>query len=357
MEEIFSRLDEISLTIKNLESDRRKLALFLRDLKSIELDRGSKAVEDRLSVRVEDNGLEEARFIGVDGGLARRSYHSLDLVMVRAVGAVFDYIKGRLSSVSYCPSSSPTPRLRVVQDASESDFQYIASFERISTELDALKKCLCMEPTILLADGSLVPHPSDQPQKGSRIYGEYEKLLDSYRSLYRIVGKNLLAGVVEDSRSSTFSDYISEKIMGKIRSAKVEELKKILHHTRDTNLLFHVLNKGERSFVMRMDHSRELGDFAKNLYLFYLKTTEYDRPVRIEFYATVSPVEVADRIASLIYSVSCQNQEYGLPPVLIEADSRAKIGDGELDVIHSHIVDRVGDLPSLYRLRRDRRPF
>lgn len=357
MEEIFSKLDEISQQIKNLEEERKRLAEFLREIKEFELEKDSRAVEDKLSVKVGKVELDNLRFIGVDGGLAKRSYHSLDLILVRAVGVIFDYRKGKLDSVSYFPSVSPTPKLRIVHDASENDFQYIASFERINAEINVLKACLEKNPSILLADGSIAPHPSDQPKKGTAVYEEYKKLLDNYKSLYRSSAGTLLAGVVEDSRSSTFSEYISDKILSQIKSKRVEELKRILRKTRDTNLLYHVLNKGERSFVMRMNPNADLGDYGKNLYLFYLKTTEFDRPVRVEFYTSGDPVRVADRIAALLFSVSSENQEYGLPPVIIEADGRAKISEGELDIIHSHIVNKVGNLPSLYKLRRDRRPF
>ncbi len=357
MEEIFSKLDEISQQIKNLEEERKRLAEFLREIKEFELEKDSRAVEDKLSVKVGKVELDNLRFVGVDGGLAKRSYHSLDLILVRAVGVIFDYRKGKLDSVSYFPSVSPTPKLRIVHDASENDFQYIASFERINTEINVLKACLEKNPSILLADGSIAPHPSDQPKKGTAVYEEYKKLLDNYKSLYRSSAGVLLAGVVEDSRSSTFSEYISDKILSQIKSKKIEELKRILRKTRDTNLLYHVLNKGERSFVMRMNPNADLGDYGKNLYLFYLKTTEFDRPVRVEFYTSGDPIRVADRIAALLFSVSSENQEYGLPPVIIEADGRAKISEGELDIIHSHIVDKVGNLPSLYKLRRDRRPF
>ena len=357
MEEIFSKLDDISSKIRSIENDRKRVAEFLKNLKEFDLDKDSKIIENNLSKKVVDEQLKKARFIGVDGGLAKRSYHSLDLIMTRAVGAVFDYRNGKLDKVNYMPSPSPTPNLRVIHDASESDFQYIASFERINTEVNNMKKCLDMNPTILLADGSILPHPADQPKKGTRIYSEYNSLIDNYKSLYSKSKGFLFAGVVEDSRSSTFSDYISKKILDKIDSEKAKNLSKLLKNTRDTNLLYHVLNKGERSFIMRMDHNQDMSHFSRKLFLFYLKTTEYDRPVRIEFYASGDPVVTANNIASYIYSVSSQNQEYGIPPVIIEADNRAKIKEGELDMIHSHIVDRVGNLPSIYRLRRDRRPF
>lgn len=357
MEEIFSKLDEISRKIRNLEDDRKRLASFLKELKGIDFEKDSRILENRMVVEVGKKEIKKARFVGVDGGLSKRTYHSLDMILSRAVGAIFDYKDGKLFSVSYFPSTSPTPKLRIVHDVSEADFQYIACFERINTELETLRACLDLNPTILLADGSIVPHPKDQPSKDSAVHEEYMKLIDNYKSLYKKAGGFLFAGVIEDSRSSTFSDYISKSVLSQIRNKKVEELKRILSHTRDTNLLFHVLEKGERSFVMRMSHNPDLGNYARNIYLFYLKTTEYDRPVRVEFYASSDPVKMASEVASLVYSVSCQNQEYGLPPVLIEADNRAKIREGELDVIHSHIVDRIGNLPSLYRLRRDRRPF
>ncbi len=91
MEEIFSKLDDISAKIINLEQDRKKLAQFLKELKGIDFKKDSRILEDRLSVKVETEKLKNARFIGVDGGLSKRTYHSLDMTLTRAVGAIFDY--------------------------------------------------------------------------------------------------------------------------------------------------------------------------------------------------------------------------------------------------------------------------
>ena len=69
------------------------------------------------------------------------------------------------------------------------------------------------------------------------------------------------------------------------------------------------------------------------------------------------PIGVADRLSSVLLSVSGHHSGYGLPAPLIEADNVAKLSDQEVENFYSHILSFAGNIPSVMKLRRDQRPF
>lgn len=356
MEKILSELDDIADRISNLRGKREKLADFLGELKGVEI-RDDEILENRISISVNSSDLEDMDMVGVDGGLVKRPYHAIDLVLTKAVAASFHY-DGDLKEVNYVPDAIPTPKLTVFTEPySNKDFSLAANLERMHIEIDLVSEVCEKEPNIIMLDGSIVPHPSSRPEDDSPVYEKYEELLGKYSRVFDECN-SLLVGVSEDSRSKRLSGIISEKILSSVDDKKAEELKGILNTTRDSNLLFHVLDKGERSFCFT--YSKDGDDsvpFIEDVYSFYLKTTEFDRPVRVDFYCEDSPVETADQIASMVLPVSSQNEEYGMPAPIIEADSRASMKEEELDFIHSTLQDKVGHVSSLYSLRRNNRPF
>lgn len=359
MEYILSQLDKVAEEVKGLEEKRRMLGQFLREITGVEI-RSKEVLEKKISFPVKRSDLKDAKIIGVDGGLVRQAYHAVDLILTRSVGVAFIFKNGKLDKVDYYPNAFPSPQLTVITDShSLQDLMLTASLERQQSEVKMLTEMGDLGGDLVLADGSIVPHPMDRPKNSSPLFRRYERLLELYRGLYST--KMLLAGVNEDSRSKRVTDILSESILAQIKDARVEQLSAILKSTRDSNLLFHVLKEGERSFVFRYSEEsqiiKDLGDVAKNVYSFYMKTTSFDRPIRVDFYSEKDPVNDADKIASLLFPISSHNQEYGFPTVLVEADSKARLREEELDVVHSYIVDKVGSISALYKLRRDSRPF
>ena len=67
--------------------------------------------------------------------------------------------------------------------------------------------------------------------------------------------------------------------------------------------------------------------------------------------------KIANDIASKVLAMSMHNETYGFPSILIEADGRARLSERDLDLIYHRLKDKVGDLPSLFKLRRELRPF
>lgn len=364
MHELLGQLADIAEKIKSIEDSRARLGRFLREVKdSVEL--GSEDILESSLVRpVGADTLQNRTVVGIDGGLSQHAYHGLDMILTRAVAVICCYKEGKLAAVEYFPSAIVTPRLTVIADPySDDEFVVSTGLERQRTEIElATEVFRRFGPDLLLLDGSVIPHGSDRPGRDSAAQTRYESVLASFRDLYQAAGGSL-AGCVEDSRGRRFCEIVAERILPKIKSGRVPELQKILAGTRDTNLLYHVLEVGERTCVFRFSKgphpiTEDLG-CTPHIYSFYVKTAEYDRPLRIDFYCGSDKNEViatADRIASMVLPLCCHSA-YGFPAPLIEADMRAKLAEHDITDLHAQLVDRVGITPSLLRLRRESRPL
>lgn len=354
MEELIPEIQKIAKRISEIEDKRKRLAEFLKSVNP----------RVKLKERSGQDSLEDLKILAVDGGIAKRPVHGFDLVLARAAGVMFHYKKGKTDSVRHFPSKFPVPRPFALEALSDLDYAYSASIIRQTLEVERARECLKeMEPDIILMDGSIVPHYADRPSKHSRAYQDYKRLLEQWQGLYRecMERKTLLAGVIEDSRGVSFCEHVKSEILSYIKHNLVPELEKILDRTRDTNLLYWVLEKGERTRVSPYSQTPGehpvLRDFPKDLadsiFSFYLKTAKWDRPVRVDFLGK----ENAERTASVLLAISGQHSGYGIPVPLIEADNSAKLSEDEMENFYSHILSHTGDLPSILKLRREMRPF
>ena len=350
--------------IKGVEENREKLGKFLRDAAdTVELE---DTLERKMMTAVRQDGLENAKIAAIDGGLSRHEYHGMDIILTRAVAAIFNYKNGRLDNAEYFPHSIVTPKITIVSDPySDEEFSVSSSLERQYGEIElAGTVAQKISPALLLLDGSVVPHGNDRPSRTSPAWQRYTEVLDVFKRLFD--SASLLAGCIEDSRSRRFCEIIAEQVLGKIDSPRASELMHILAGTRDTNLLYHMLKRGERTAIFAYSKNSEehpilsdLGEHGRRIYCFYLKTAEFDRPLRIDFYCRGSvpeTIETANRIASLVLATT-PHSSYGFPAPLIEADFRAKLQERDADSLHDQLVDRVGITPSLMKLRREQRPF
>jgi len=48
---------------------------------------------------------------------------------------------------------------------------------------------------------------------------------------------------------------------------------------------------------------------------------------------------------------------YGMPAVLIEADQRAKLTENDLEMFYFDLMNRIGNVSTLFKMRREMRPF
>ncbi|MCK5019083.1 MAG: DNA double-strand break repair nuclease NurA [Candidatus Peribacteraceae bacterium] len=348
------KIQDVAKRISSTENKRKKLAEFLKTVKS----------DVKMAQEVERIHPIDIKIAAVDGGIVKRSVHGFDFVLARAVGVCFYYGSGTVKDVKYHPDKMPTPELFVMEALSDIDWVHTASIARQKVEIrTAIETVEKLNPDIILLDGSIIPHYTERPSDGSKVSQNYDEMIDLYKRLYKTCIENnvMLAGVIEDSRGTKFCDIVNRDILSKIDNSKVPEIRQVLESTRDTNLLYWILNEGERTSVFpysdKSEHPvvKEFGSLSENIFSFYLKTVKYDRPIRIDF---LGNKEIVEKLSSIILSISSYHDGYGIPSVLIEADQVAKLAENDIDNIYEQILTETGsNLPGTFRLRRDMRPF
>ena len=132
----------------------------------------------------------------------------------------------------------------------------------------------------------------------------------------------------------------------------------------DASLLDYYLTQSERTFAfpytnnvtnhaILKDYSQE---WAKSIFVFYLKCSLFDKPLRVEFVSKSSEdfLNKVNEIAKVVFTLSSLHKEYSFPSVLIEADLRAGLNEQEISVVYDRLVDKLG---GKIRMRRTNRPF
>jgi len=129
-------------------------------------------------------------------------------------------------------------------------------------------------------------------------------------------------------------------------------------------LLDHFLLEKERTFCFSYTKNISLHailkdyqkDWAESIFVFYLRASNYDKPLRVEFICKDKNKihEIADEIASITYSLSSLHREYSYPSVLIEADLRARLNEQDISMVYDKLIDKLG--PRVM-MRRNSRPF
>ncbi len=374
-------LIRITERIRDQEQKRRMIAEVLKrlrqriNLSELEGEKDSEIAENKLSIKVEKTPISDSRVMGVDGGVLSRRLHGLDLVLVRAVAAIFDHKDGELSNAEYYPSEMPTPRLMSIDEPLDSrELELLIGMQRQLTELQlAIEALKAYEVDAALLDGSVVPQYVDRFPHTPKVLKLYQKLIKTFIELYEVCARRKipLAGAVKDSRSARFIDIFQRKVLpiliddDQFSSSDILTMrgnKGVLSNSRDTIFLDHLLDVGERSFTFHYAKPPakvlgDLGKWATRIYAFYIKSVPYDRPLRVEFIdGTNSTPQVADRVASLIHALSAHHDACALPSVLLEADACARLAEEELTIIKDNIADRL-EPSTLLDLRRQRRPF
>jgi hypothetical protein len=345
------RLDEIAEQIASTEAQRAELAKRLRfNSGKIEYP---ETLERELVLPVQPVQVQ-GTVAAVDGGIVGEELHGFDLLLMRAVGAIFTYNDSRAVSHSYFPSTLPPLQYDVRSGLDSHEVVLHNSLFRLKGELSLAASLIQKHsPSCLMMDGSIAPLLSDKPAEGSEVRPLYDEALAAYQSLYESSWKanTTLLGVIKDSRSRRFIEIVQRHSQGE----------QGFEHTSDTNFLHFMLESGERTcaFTYSSASSRhpvlkDLGQWSEKILSFYLKPVKDDRPLRVEF---LSGQRTFSEIASLVHSLSCQHKAYAYPAILIEADLRAALSPDEFERAYGSLFSRLGRSSSLLRLRRNARPF
>jgi len=353
MEKLIPTIKKIAAQITRTEEQRKRLAAFLKEI----------APQADLIRKTAPASLNNLKIAAVDGGIVKRSLHGLDCALVRSVAVCFHYRDSKVKAVEYWPSKTPVPVPEVFETLSDLDWAYAASMARLQEEVETALGCIdAFKPDMLLLDGSIAPHYADKPSKTSAFHRNYQQLVASYQQLYQKASKSetVLAGIVEDSRSTVFCNLVKNDILSKVQHDIVPELEELLLKTRDTNLLYLVLKRGERTTEFEYSANpaehpvlKDLGSHADRMHSFYLKTARFDRPVKVDYLKPADP----DHLAGILLAISGHHPGYGIPAPLIEADNVAKLSEREMESFYAQILKLTGSIPSMMRLRREQRPF
>ncbi|MBD3405565.1 MAG: hypothetical protein GF411_05450 [Candidatus Lokiarchaeota archaeon] len=370
--------------IERIESTRSRFGSVLREIKGeIELNRFpllAKSTDEFDFIKsIQPTPLSGLRIAGVDGGLVRRRFRSMDLLLTRGVAVVFSFQSSEGPTVDFYPDAFPEPTVRpIMLTLSSTELDQLASLERIATELRVTLAVLEEFHTdLILIDGSLFYHPKDRPPSGSLVYEKYEQVLALYRQLYSTATKKktTLVGIVKDSRSARIVNMLGDVLPHIIRKPSVFDkmhgidYRWLLKISRDCDLLDTFLEEAERTFAFRYSVEftqtpnsvpKDLTDWASSIWVTYLKTARDDLPLRVEILVKDNEVNVSskiDKALAAILPLSWQHPEYGIPSPILEADARAKISLNETQLIIDRLMALSGLTYATLEKRRSRNPF
>jgi len=185
------------------------------------------------------------------------------------------------------------------------------------------------------------------------------KIVELFEKLYTKTEETgtLLAGVVKDSRSQRFIHILSEILPHLItRHPELEPMlhldyRSVLQLSYDSDFFFRILDVGERSPILRLDNTNienrleeeDLNQQENGLICFYLRTAEYDYPLRVEvFTGSYDPKSIIEKIGAMLLPMSSDNEEFALPSVLIDADSQARLIERDLEFLLNQLTNRIG---------------
>ncbi|MHA2025010.1 MAG: DNA double-strand break repair nuclease NurA [Candidatus Thorarchaeota archaeon] len=381
LDKMLSKLVE---EIEHIEVTRKRFGEVLRDVKK-KIDLGkfpavaSNILDSQLTTKVEPTTLSGLKIVGVDGGLVRKRFRSMDLLLTRGIAVIFHFGPEEGPVVDFFPDAFPEPKIRLLMlTLSGTELDQLASLERIAAELRVTLSVLDeFRPYLILLDGSLIYHPRDRPQSGSIVYEKFQEVLALYKQLYKKARQKqtILVGIVKDSRSTRVATTMGEILPHIIRRPEIFELMQgvdyrwMLKISRDCDLLDTFLEEGERSFAFRYSSeiqlntnnlSNDLSGWSSSIWVTYLKTARDDLPLRIEYLsADEDDVDTSklDAAISAILPLSSQHPEYGIPTPILEADARAKITANETSLIIDRLMALSGLTYMSLEKRRSRNPF
>ncbi len=373
-------LSRLVAEIERIETTRQRFGDVMRRIKwDVDLSRFPAVVADLVGTefvkQIKPVSLAGLSIAGVDGGLVRRSFRSMNIVLTRGVAVVFRF-RHDGPVVDFYPDPFPEPNaefMGVTYTGIELD--QLATLQRISTELKVALSVLDeFHSDIMLMDGSLFFHPRDRPPSSSAAFEKFQEVLALYRQLYNKVRKKrtVLVGIVKDSRSTRLVNMLGDILPHLLRDQKLFEMMRgvdyrwLLRVSRDCDILDTFLDEGERTAVFRyaselvQTHNSmdDLAKWANAIWVTYVKTARDDLPLRVEILADeAGSMETIDKTLAALLPLSSHHPEYGIPTPILEADARARITNKETQLIMDRLMALSGLTYVSLEKRRSRNPF
>ena len=188
LDKLLSKLVE---EIEYIEVTREQFGEVLRKIRN-KIDLGkfpavsSNIVDKQFYTKIEPTTLSGLRIAGVDGGLVRKRFRSMDLILTRGIAVIFQFGPEDGPAVDFYPDAFPEPKVSpLMLTLSSIELDQLASLERMAAELRVTLSVLEeFHTNLILLDGSLFYHPRDRPQTGSIVYEKFQEVLSLYKQLY-----------------------------------------------------------------------------------------------------------------------------------------------------------------------------
>lgn len=341
--------DSVSEVILQMQRNLEKKQLQLSSISSIDLSKKkNKYLEEECLI----NNIDVKKDIttitaGVDSGFLAKQLNFSNITLVKEVGVVFAYDQGRLISTKYFPkiNHKPIPYLTTTSLELE-EVIWTSSILRLSKEI-SLKKRIIQETEGLesiFVDGSIIPQYVNKPTKACLAREKYNHLIEQFVALYNLSKqkKVFLIGCIEDSRGSRFFSEIKQNYFEDADFDFSDNfyVSSILNENQRTGIVKY--SKEPKSHPVLVDFPEEI---YNNLYVFYLRLSKEDFPLRIEFVYFkefgLSLYEYVQKICSIVASLSYHNKSYVYPLPLIEADLRSRLNIKEVDLIINKILEKT----------------
>ncbi|TFF93253.1 MAG: DNA double-strand break repair nuclease NurA [Promethearchaeota archaeon] len=344
--------------------------------------------ESNLIKKVESSNIRGLSIVSVDGSSVIKKFMNIDISFLKAIAVKYYFYENKKARINYFPDFNGFNNYDLQVNLMNQDDNYVdtkSSLDMTYMEIHLLNELIKDTPDIdlIIIDGSVVIMPINLLfSKDPNISNEYDFLLKEYHKLYQNCKKNgiILLGSIKDTRTSALNHLIRDSIQYlKPTHNHLEEFinlnyRETMNYFSDLDLFNRLLKKNERSCIFNcktdVDKIRDTGIkkeipyyFPLDFYAFYLKTTEYDMPCRIEFFIEENhqfeeATRKADLISKILLPISNLNEVYGLPIPQIEAHRRAVFTTQEINLLFDNLRRKLNKYGiNLLKKRRDRRPF
>ncbi|MFX0105221.1 MAG: DNA double-strand break repair nuclease NurA [Candidatus Hodarchaeota archaeon] len=341
-----------------------------------------------LKKKVKSANIKGLNVVSVDGSSVTKKYMNVDFSFLKAIAVKYYFQKNHTAKIAYYPDFGGFNNYLVqgnLLNWDETAVDTKISIDMTFMEINLLNNMIRKFDDIdmIIIDGSIVIMPINLLfSKNPEISRKYDRLLKEYHKLYTNCKENgiILIGSIKDTRTSALSHLLRDSIqLLKPNHSKLSDFigisyRKVIEFFSDVDLFNRILKKSERTSIFNykreIDKIRDTGIkkeipyyFPLSFYAFYLKTTHYDTPCRIEFFmeekhSFKKASEKADLITSIILPISSLNEHYGLPIPQIEAHRRAVFKPKEIDLLLNNLTRTLNTHGiSLIEKRRNRRPF
>ena len=344
--------------------------------------------ENLIKKKIQMSNISGLYVVSVDGSSVIKKFMNVDFSFLKAIAVRYYFYKNHSSKIEYYPDLSGFNNY-VVQgnyfNLEETTMEAKVSIDMTFMEISLLNKLIEKKPHIdlIIIDGSIVIMPINLLfTQDIDIAKKYDRLLREYQKLYKHCKDNgiILIGSIKDTRTSALTHLLGNSILmskpsyNHLSTFVDINYRQVIEYFSDMDLYHRLLNKAERSCIFAckkdIDKIRDTGIkkeipyyFPLSFYAFYLKTTQYDTPCRIEFFMDENQsIEDAKKRANLISSIllpiSSLNEYYGLPIPQIEAHKRAVFKPSEIDLLFNNLSRKISGYGiNLLEKRRSRRPF